>query len=141
MPWSELYNRSSQSYTRQGHISLRGSPVVPHLWAEKFTAQQLQTRRQILTCTDFGSSNCFRCYRHFSFKSGFIASATEKSASSCQPLKTGCMNSTHRNVAVGIQFIPLAFEYFGGYSETLRKTLKRIAALADNRSLQRVGYL
>ena len=42
---------------------------------------------------------------------------------------------------VGIQLIPLAFETFGGFSETVRKTLKRIATLADNRSLQLAGLL
>ena len=40
---------------------------------------------------------------------------------------------------VRIQFIPLAFETFGGFSETIRKTLKRVAALADSRSLQPAG--
>ena len=40
---------------------------------------------------------------------------------------------------VGIQFIPLAFETFRALSETVRKTLKRIATLADNRSLQPAG--
>ena len=40
---------------------------------------------------------------------------------------------------VGIQFIPLAFETFEGFSEAVRKTLKRIATLADNRSLQPAG--
>ena len=40
---------------------------------------------------------------------------------------------------VGIQFIPLAFETFGGFSETVRETLKRIATLADNRNLQSSG--
>ena len=39
----------------------------------------------------------------------------------------------------GIQLIPLAFETFGGFSETVLKTLKRIATLADNRNLQPVG--
>ena len=40
---------------------------------------------------------------------------------------------------VGIQFIPLAFELFGELSQTVRKTLKRIATLVDNRSLQPAG--
>ena len=40
---------------------------------------------------------------------------------------------------VEAQFIPLAFETFGGFSETVRKTLKRIATPTDNRNLQPVG--
>ena len=40
---------------------------------------------------------------------------------------------------VGIQSIPLVFETFGGFSETVRKTLKRIATLADDRNLQPAG--
>ena len=40
---------------------------------------------------------------------------------------------------VGIQFIPLAFETFGGFSETVGKTLKQIGTLADNRILQPGG--
>ena len=40
---------------------------------------------------------------------------------------------------VGIQFTPLAFETFGGFSETVRKTLKPIATPADNISFQPAG--
>ena len=40
---------------------------------------------------------------------------------------------------VGIQFVPLAFETFGRFPETVRNTLKRIATLADNRNLQPAG--
>ena len=32
----------------------------------------------------------------------------------------------------GIQFVPLAFESFGGFSDLVRKSLKRIALFADN---------
>ena len=35
----------------------------------------------------------------------------------------------------GFQFIPMAFESFGGLSELVRKTVKRIALLTANRSL------
>ena len=45
----------------------------------------------------------------------------------------------HNCSEVGIQFITLAFETFGGFSETVRKTLKRIATRADNRNLQPAG--
>ena len=63
-------------------------------------------------------------------KSGFALSAAEDRkyehyAQSCSE--------------VGIQFIPLASETFGGFSETVRKTLRRIATLADNRNLQPAG--
>ena len=37
---------------------------------------------------------------------------------------------------MGIHFIPLALETFGGLSETTRKTLKGIALLTDNRGFQ-----
>ena len=40
-----------------------------------------------------------------------------------------------------IHFIPLALETFGGFSETFRKTLKRIATVADDRSLQSAELL
>ena len=40
---------------------------------------------------------------------------------------------------IGVQFIPMAFEPFGGLSELVRKTLKRIALLIDNRSLYSAG--
>ena len=39
---------------------------------------------------------------------------------------------------IGIQFVPLAFESFGGFS-LVRKFLKRIALLADNRNFQSAG--
>ena len=42
---------------------------------------------------------------------------------------------------VGIQFNPLDFKFFEGISETVRKALKRIATLTDNRNLQPVGLL
>ena len=40
---------------------------------------------------------------------------------------------------IGIQFVPLAFESFGGFSDLVPKTLKRIALLADNRNFQPAG--
>ena len=63
-------------------------------------------------------------------KSGFALSAAEdrkyeQNAKKCRE--------------VGIQFFPLAFETFRGFLETVRKTLKRVATMADNRSLQPAG--
>ena len=63
-------------------------------------------------------------------KSGFLLSAAED-----RKYEQYAQNCSE----VGIQFIPLAFETFGGFSETVRKTLKRIATLADNRNLQPAG--
>ena len=40
---------------------------------------------------------------------------------------------------MGIHFIPLALETFGGLSETTRKTLRGIALLSDNRGFQPSG--
>ena len=40
---------------------------------------------------------------------------------------------------MGIHFIPLVLETFGGISETTRKILKRIALLSDNRGFQTSG--
>ena len=40
---------------------------------------------------------------------------------------------------IGVQFIPKAFESFGGLSDLVRRTLKRIAQLTDNRSLYSAG--
>ena len=40
---------------------------------------------------------------------------------------------------MGIHFIPLALETFGGLSKTTRKTLKRIDLLSDNRGFQPLG--
>ena len=50
------------------------------------------------------------------------------------------MISRHDRVRdIGIQFVQLAFESFGGLSDLVRKTLKRIALLADNRNFQPAG--
>ena len=40
---------------------------------------------------------------------------------------------------IGIQFVPLAFESFGGFSDLVRKTLKRIALFADSLNFQPAG--
>ena len=40
---------------------------------------------------------------------------------------------------MGITFVPLAIEVFGGISATFKKTLKRLAVLSDNRSFQAQG--
>ena len=40
---------------------------------------------------------------------------------------------------IGIQFVPLAFDSFGGFSDLVQKTLKRIALLADNPKFQPSG--
>ena len=37
---------------------------------------------------------------------------------------------------IEIQFIPVALKTVGGFTDTVRKILKKIATLADNRSLQ-----
>ena len=52
-------------------------------------------------------------------------------------LKIGNMNKMPQKCAeIGIQFVPLAFESFGGFSDLVRKTLKRIALLADYRNFR-----
>ena len=40
---------------------------------------------------------------------------------------------------IGVQSITMVFESFGGLSELVRKTLKRIALLTENRSLYSAG--
>ena len=40
---------------------------------------------------------------------------------------------------MGITFVPLANEGFGGISATFKKTLRRWAVLSDNRSFQAQG--
>ena len=40
---------------------------------------------------------------------------------------------------IGIQFVPIAFKFFGGFSDFVQKTLKRIDLLADNRNFQPAG--
>ena len=58
----------------------------------------------------------------------------------CQPAEDRKYEQYAQNCSeVGIQFIPLAVGTFGGFSETVRKTLKRIATLADKRNLQPAG--
>ena len=63
-------------------------------------------------------------------KSGFALSAAEDRKCKLYPLKCS---------EVGTLFIFLASELFGRFSETVRKTLKRTASLADNRVLQPAG--
>ena len=45
----------------------------------------------------------------------------------------------HKCAELGIQFVPLAFESFGGFSDLVRKISKHIALLADNRNFQPAG--
>ena len=63
-------------------------------------------------------------------KSGFALRAAEDRK--LEQYSQQCAN-------IGVQFIPMAFESFGGLSELIRKTLKRIALLTDNRSLYSAG--
>ena len=73
-------------------------------------------------------------------QSSFIINASEKSGFALSAAVDRKYEQYAQNLSeVGIQFIPLAFETFGGFSETVRKTLKRIATLADNRNLQPAG--
>ena len=46
---------------------------------------------------------------------------------------------SQQRAKIGLQFNPMAFESFGGLSELVRKTLKRIVLLTDNKSLSSVG--
>ena len=73
-------------------------------------------------------------------QSSIIINASEKSGFALSAAEDRKYEQYAQNCSeVGIQFIPLAFETFGGFSETVRKTLKRIATLADNRNLQPAG--
>ena len=73
-------------------------------------------------------------------QSGLIINASEKSGFALSAAEDRKYEQYAQNCSeVGIQFIPLAFETFGGFSETVRKTLKLIANLADNRHSQPAG--
>ena len=73
-------------------------------------------------------------------QSSLIINASEKSGFALSAAEDRKYEQYAQNCSeVGIQFIPLAFETFAGFSETVRKTLKRIATLADNRNLQPAG--
>ena len=68
-------------------------------------------------------------------QSSLIISASEKSGFALSAAEDRKYKQYAQNCSeVGIQFIPLAFETFGGFSETVRKTLKPIATLSDNRN-------
>ena len=73
-------------------------------------------------------------------QSSIIVNASEKSGFALSAAEDRKYEQYAQNCSeVGIQFIPLAFETFRGFSETVRKTLKRIPTLADNRNLQPAG--
>ena len=73
-------------------------------------------------------------------QSSFIINLSDKSGFALSAAEDRKYEQYAQNCSeVGIQFIPLACETFGGLSETVRKTLKRIATLADNRNLQPAG--
>ena len=73
-------------------------------------------------------------------QSSLIINASEKSGFALSAAEDRKYEQYAQNCSeVGIQFIPVAFETFGGFSETVRKTLKRIATLIDNRNLQPAG--
>ena len=73
-------------------------------------------------------------------QSSLIINASEKSEFALSAAEDRKYEQYAQNCSeVAIQFIPLAFETFGGFSATVRKTLKRIATLADNRNLQPAG--
>ena len=73
-------------------------------------------------------------------QSSLIVNASERSSFALSAAEDRKYEQYAQNCSeFGIQFIPLAFETFGGFSETVRKTLKRIATLADNRNLQPAG--
>ena len=73
-------------------------------------------------------------------QSSLIINASEKSGFALSAAEDGNYEQYAQNCSeVGVQFIPLAFETFGGFSETVRKTLKRVATLSDIRNLQPAG--
>ena len=70
-------------------------------------------------------------------QSSLSINASEKSGFALSAAEDGKYEQYAQNCSeVEIQFIPLAFETFGGFSEAVRKTLKQIATLADNKNLQ-----
>ena len=63
-------------------------------------------------------------------KSGFaLRAAEDRKLEQCSQQ---CAN-------IGVQFIPMALESFGGLSELVRKTLKQMALPTDNKSLYSAG--
>ena len=71
-------------------------------------------------------------------QSSLIMNASEKSGFALSAAEDRKYEQYGQNSSeVGIQFIP--FGNVLGFSETVRKTLKRIATLADNRILQPAG--
>ena len=74
--------------------------------------------------------------------SSLIINASEKSGFALSAAEDRKYEQYAQNCSeFGIQFIPLAFETFGGFSETVRKTLKRIATLADNKNFAAGGVV
>ena len=73
-------------------------------------------------------------------QSSLIINASEKTAFALSAADDRKYEQYAQNCSeVGIQFIHLAFESFGGFSGTVRKTLKQIATLSGNRKLQQAG--
>ena len=65
-----------------------------------------------------------------------ISNAATKSGFSLRAAEDRKLKQFYQQCAnIGVQFILMAFESFGGLSELVRKTLKRIALLTDNRNL------
>ena len=73
----------------------------------------------------------------YSLQSGLIMNVSEKSGFEMSAAADRKYEQYAQNCSeTRIEFIPLFFETFGGFLETDRKTLKRIATLTDNRGKQ-----
>ena len=69
-----------------------------------------------------------------------ISNAASKSGFALRAAKDRKLEQYYQQCPnIGVPFIPVAFESFGGLSELVKETLNRIVLLTDNRTLYLAG--
>ena len=131
MPWSGGYELLSWSCTRQNYISLLRISYVFHQWTEEFaTQQQFQTGWLFLPEWNASQPRALDV-TVISLQSNLIKASKKRSFALSTAEDRQYKQYAQKSSEVGFQLMPLAFESFGGFSETVRKILKRIATLTD----------
>ena len=131
MSWAGLYEFATHPPKEQFFSRLQRCQPVTSLRAENWIPETNSRPGDVyLPCWSAGESAALDVTITSPLQPSIISNAAMRAA---EDRKFEQHSQQCANICV--QFIPTAFESFGGLSELVRNKLKRIALLTDNRSL------
>ena len=141
MQWPGRYDFAARPAKGQNFICLQRCQPVASLRAEKLdTRNKFLTWRCVFTLLFCWTVRGSGCNHYLPTKTQYYSDALSTSGFALRAAEERKFAQYSQQCAnMGVQFIPIAFESFGGFSELVRKTLEQIALLTENRSIYPAG--